>query len=118
MSLCTSPGCPNLVPFGKCDEHKAQARQDSDRKRPHAAARGYDHKWQRFRADYLSRHRECEGDTCMRLPWWNRPDATDVDHSDGLGPHGPRGYDESNLQALCHACHSAKTARHDGGFGR
>ncbi|WP_423837057.1 HNH endonuclease [Sutterella wadsworthensis] len=43
--------------------------------------------------------------------------ATDVDH---IKPH--RGdpillFDEKNLQALCHACHSRKTASEDGGFG-
>ena len=27
-------------------------------------------------------------------------------------------YDERNLQALCHECHSRKTATEDGGFGR
>nr|DAE96978.1 MAG TPA: HNH endonuclease [Caudoviricetes sp.] len=43
--------------------------------------------------------------------------ATEVDH---IIPH--RGdqklfWDMSNWQALCHNCHSAKTAREDGGFG-
>lgn len=27
-------------------------------------------------------------------------------------------WDERNLQGLCHSCHSRKTAREDGGFGR
>jgi 5-methylcytosine-specific restriction protein A len=118
LALCVVTGCSNLVTSGKCAEHMAEQSKDNNARRPNAAARGYDHKWRRFRADYLSRHRECEGDACMRLPWWQRPNATDVDHIDGLGPHGPRGYDEANLQALCHACHSAKTVAHDGGFGR
>jgi 5-methylcytosine-specific restriction protein A len=43
--------------------------------------------------------------------------ATDVDH---IIPH--RGnqklmWDQSNWQALCHACHSRKTASEDRGFG-
>ena len=44
--------------------------------------------------------------------------ATDVDH---IIPHkGDRSllYDERNLQALCHECHSRKTFFEDGGFGR
>jgi 5-methylcytosine-specific restriction protein A len=44
--------------------------------------------------------------------------ATEVDHK---VPH--RGdqdlfWDTSNWQSLCKPCHSAKTAREDGGFGR
>jgi len=117
LSLCTTPGCGALVQSGKCDAHRKQARKESDAQRPHASARGYDHKWRAFRASFLSRHRECEGPRCMALPWWQRPDATDVDHVDGKGPLGPRGYDESNLMALCHACHSHITATRDGGFG-
>lgn len=42
-------------------------------------------------------------------------------HVDHIRPH--RGdyrlfMDEANLQTLCETCHSAKTAREDGGFGR
>jgi hypothetical protein len=40
-----------------------------------------------------------------------------VDHRDGLGPNGPRGYDESNWCAMSASCHSRKTASRDGGFG-
>ena len=43
--------------------------------------------------------------------------ATDVDH---IIPHKGNEdlmWDEENLQALCHACHSRKTAAEDGGFG-
>lgn len=42
--------------------------------------------------------------------------ATDVDH---IVPREQGGSDQwSNLQALCHSCHSKKTATEDGGFGR
>jgi len=45
-------------------------------------------------------------------------EATDVDH---MMPHrGDPGlmYANENVQSLCHECHSRKTAREDGGFGR
>lgn len=117
-SLCVVTGCPNMVPHGRCEDHRLEARRESDRKRPSASARGYTYKWAQHARDYLRRHRECMSVECVQLPWWSRPAATDVDHLDGHGPNGPRGYDDTNLQALCHACHSKKTATQDGGFGR
>ena len=39
--------------------------------------------------------------------------ATDVDHMDG----NPYNNDPGNLRALCHPCHSSKTARQDGRWG-
>lgn len=62
-------------------------------------------------------HPLCECEHCQQLPPWARQQATDVDHIDGLGPLGPRGYDWDNLQALSHAHHSHKTATFDGGYG-
>jgi 5-methylcytosine-specific restriction protein A len=43
--------------------------------------------------------------------------ATDVDHKTPCKPNDPKFWDESNWQRLCHAHHSIKTAREDGGFG-
>lgn len=43
--------------------------------------------------------------------------ATHVDHVVPLERGGAR-FDEGNLQPLCAPCHSRKTARQDGGFGR
>jgi 5-methylcytosine-specific restriction enzyme A len=62
--------------------------------------------WYKVRAEYLRAHPHCErcGDV-----------ATDIDH---ITPRSQGGTDDwSNLQALCHSCHSHKTARYDGGFG-
>jgi 5-methylcytosine-specific restriction endonuclease McrA len=42
--------------------------------------------------------------------------ATHVDHIRSRRAGGAA-LDPSNLQALCHSCHSRKTARRDGGFG-
>lgn len=117
-SLCTK-GCGTLVyGGGQCPDCLRETRADRDRGRPSSAARGYDSKWQRTRAEFLADHTTCECAECELLPYWNRPAATDVDHIDGLGPKGPRGHDFSNLQALTHGHHSRKTATQDGGFGR
>ena len=75
------------------------------RNRPSSAKRGYDGRWRRFRAEYLRTRPYCEA------PWGCGKPAVDVHHLDGEGPNGPRGFDPSNLQPLCHECHAEITAR-------
>jgi len=108
--VCNKPGCPTLTTTRHCPAHTQQQRRVSDSRRPNSRARGYDAKWEATRADHLTLEPWCQHPHCTRP-------ATDVDHIDGLGPLGPRGHDHDNLQSLCHPHHSAKTARHDGGFG-
>ncbi len=94
---CSVVGCPRPATVGgKCAGHAAQ----QERQRGSAAARGYGQRWRRIRDKYLAAH-----------PWCVRcgARATDVDH---IRPRRQGGSDDdSNLQALCHACHSAKTMR-------
>lgn len=126
MIICSYPGCRRPVPRGQkfCEKHQAagerieaqrKAARDAHRfkQRGSAAARGYGRKWQRLRDRFLAEHPFCV--ECMKKGILTM--ATDVDH---IRPHhGDPGllYDEDNLQALCHACHSRKTASEDGGFG-
>lgn len=117
-SICTSHDCGTLVyGGGKCPSCLAQSRREAEKRRPQGHGRVYDTRWHAFAKRYLRNHPQCECPQCAALPQWQRPEATDVDHVDGLGPNGPRGYDESNLCAMSHAHHSSKTAREDGGFG-
>ena len=45
--------------------------------------------------------------------------STDVDHIIPIeGQKDPLFFDVENVQALCHSCHSKKTASIDGGYGR
>ena len=118
-SICTNHGCGQLVyGGGRCAECLAETRRESDRGRPNGTQRGWSKEWAKFRIAYLADHPWCTSAKCSALPLWNRPEATDVDHIDGSGRNGPRAYDLTNLQALCHPCHSEKTVMHDGGFGR
>lgn len=93
--MCTTPGCPNFaVRFGVC----AQCAAQRERQRGSAASRGYDGGWRKLRRLFLQSN-----------PWCARcgAPATDVDH---IIPRSAGGIDDwGNLQALCHACHSAKT---------
>jgi 5-methylcytosine-specific restriction enzyme A len=86
-------------------------------KRGSAHARGYTRQWQRFRLRVLADVGRAEfpvgGPLCPC-----GAEAVDVDH---ITPHrGDYGllYANGNVQSLCKECHSRKTVREDGGFGR
>ena len=126
LCLCKFPGCRKPVPRGEgyCPLHKAkgeerEAKANAERMKRRAEAkgsaaeRGYGYRWRKLRARFLADHPLCE--ECLRAG--RAVAATDVDH---IIPH--RGnpdlmWDEENLQALCHSCHSRKTASEDGGYG-
>lgn len=88
---------PHGQPAGRRPDH-----------RPSAARRGYGDDWRRLRDRFLATHPTCR---C------GRP-ATCVDHVASIHQAPHRRLDPSNLQAMCAACHNAKTIRSDGGFGR
>jgi 5-methylcytosine-specific restriction enzyme A len=98
----------------KCETHAAQVRAELDARRGSAASRGYNHAWRKFRAAYLGRHPLCRA--CQ--DGGRITEAREVDHIVPLKLAPDRKYDETNLQALCTPCHSAKTASEDGGFGK
>jgi 5-methylcytosine-specific restriction enzyme A len=112
-SVCVTPGCPNEPWRGKCRE----CRRKADLRRPNANARGYTSEWSRVAKAYLADHPLCECDGCLLIAPSQRPKSEHVDHRDGLGPNGPRGFDPENFMAMSHPCHSRKTAKADGGFG-
>ena len=62
--------------------------------------------WQKLRASVLRESPLCE--YCLSRSLVTQ--ATDVDHIDGHPGNNGR----SNLQALCHSCHSLKTAADHG----
>lgn len=104
--LCSHPGCSSDAIRNRqfCAPHAAtrdQAhRQQKDKGRPSASARGYDVKWRRIRAMFL-RHNP----VCLHC---SRP-AEEVDHIIPLAQNGTNKWD--NLQPLCKSCHSKKTGR-------
>lgn len=100
--LCSYAGCGQLAERGatRCAQHRAD---DRDRLSPDR--RGYDRRWKRFRAWFLQANPFCVD--C--LPGRVEP-ATEVHHIHKLAAGGER-LDPSNCMALCHACHSRRTAR-------
>lgn len=114
LKPCAHPGCGALTRTVYCDAHRPR---DQDRRGAAAA------KWRRLydldvwkhhlRPNQLLREPYCRACTAKGIrehrPELLRVPATDVDH---ITPH--RGnmrlfLDPSNLQSLCHSCHSRKT---------
>src|SRR5512139_1919817 len=108
---CAAPGCAELVQSGAyCTTHQPAIKREDDR--PTAHERGYGATWRVIRLAHLRREPVC------RDPYHKHPEqlipATDVDH---IVPRSAGGTDEdSNLQSLCHECHSYKTAVQSSGW--
>lgn len=79
-----------------------------------SAERGYGWRWRRARTRFLRDHPLC----AHCLDDGRTETATEVDHKVPHCGDDALMWDESNWQSLCKRCHSRKTAREDGGFGR
>ena len=112
---CAHRGCPAVVRGSRfCEEHKAEGR-GYDKVRGSSNDRGYGSRWATLRKMVLAAHPLCADPGGVHAANGEVVLATDVDH---IVPLQQGGTDElGNLQALCHSCHSIKTAREDGGFG-
>ncbi len=108
LKPCNKTGCNQLTREKYCSQHQ-DLNNIYDKSRGTAAQRGYNHRWRKARAYYLSKNPICV--RCNGI-------ANVVDH---ITPH--KGdyslfWDRDNWQPLCTPCHNRKTATEDGGFGR
>ena len=107
---CRHPGCPNLTRAGYCESHK-----------PRQAARRESAAWHSWyskpiwtddlRPAQLLREPFCR-ECARRYPPSDprhRTRATDVDHVVDHKGNWALFTDPSNLESLCHSCHSRKT---------
>lgn len=102
---CQYPGCYTLVPGGYCDRHRPRTRDRSEEAKAWRWMYGTP-VWKRLRGEQLLREPWCR--ECARRGVRTR--ATDVDHVRDHKGDWAVFTDESNLQSLCHSCHSRKTA--------
>ncbi len=113
--VCSWRGCSVVAVSGSlCPRHAAERAEQQrstaaafDKDRGSAASRGYGARWRALREAFLRKHPLCSH--CK-----DPTPATDVDHIVPLARGGTN--DWSNLQPLCHACHSRKTATSDSRF--
>jgi 5-methylcytosine-specific restriction protein A len=112
-TICRKGGCGALIDApGYCTRH-AQLKTGWNRTHGDktSAQRGYGYAWQQLRARVLRRDKglcQIKGPACRYV-------AREVDHKVNKAAARERGWtdaeidDESNLQAACTPCHSAKT---------
>jgi 5-methylcytosine-specific restriction protein A len=104
-SRCVEPGCGDFAPLGqaRCPTHAGDLVRDlhaGPHRRVYQTSR-----WAACRREVLARDPVCVA--CGLVP------STEVDHVERLQDVIARGgdpYDLDNLMALCHDCHSRKTA--------
>lgn len=111
---CRKSGCNVLTSDTYCEQHKKERQTMQNAYRKTAHERGYTSKWSKASKGYLLINPWCT--ECLKLGRYEA--ATETDH---IIPH--KGdmklfWDKNNWQGLCHSCHSKKTAKEDGGFGR
>lgn len=107
MQFCGEPGCGVLVQGGKCPTHAPRAAARLTRQVYAQAHRWYvSSRWQRLRADILRRDPFCR--TCLLTGL--RTLTVDIDHIHKHQGQALLFWDRENLQGLCKACHTRKTA--------
>jgi len=74
----------------------------------------YNYRWKQVREDWLRANPLCV--ICMENGIITP--AKEVDHIVAHKGNYAMFWDNGNLQSLCKSCHSTKTAKEDGGFGR
>ena len=105
---CRHPGCSALVLDGYCDAHRPK--RESDRSEEAKSWR-----WMYQTPEWTDDLRPTQ---LLREPFCRicaqhgrRVRATDVDHIVDHKGNWDKFSDRSNLESLCHSCHSRKTAR-------
>ena len=104
---------PN-APKTHLQRQRASGMLPPSRRRESSCKRGYGRSWRKARDLFLRQHPLCK--LCMEDG--RREPATCVDHVAAHKGDMAVFWDSSKWQALCTPCHSGKTAREDGGFGR
>lgn len=105
---CRHPGCSVLVRGGYCDEHQPKRIDQRSEESKSWRWMYQTAKWKdELRPEQLMREPFCR--ECAR--YGLRVRATDVDHIVDHKGDWHVFCDATNLESLCHPCHSRKTAR-------
>ena len=110
--FCAHPGCPVLVEKGRCPKHEEQHREEQKRYgRQTAAKRGYDARWQKFRAAFLSDPANVLCRDCQEAIPPRATLATEVHHLRKVRDAPEEILNAENCRPLCKVHHQIRTAR-------
>lgn len=111
---CSYPGCPKLVDGQYCDEHKKLTDKQYNRYGRDEFTKNFykTHEWLYVRKRQLEQQPFCE--ECLKEG--KRVKAKMVDHIKPI-KQGGEIFAPSNLQSLCWACHSRKSAEEGSRWG-
>lgn len=122
---CLTQGCPNVGTKEGRGYCQPCARR-RDQRRGSRQERGYSERWLRASERFRAQHPICgerqdgelypEHSRCVRENIVTQ--ATEVDHIVAHRGNKALFWNRANWQSLCHPCHSTKTAREGGGFGK
>lgn len=105
---CARSGCPNVVDRGYCDSCRPRSPAAvKERLRGSSWSRGYDAAWIRFREWFIRRHPLCVD--CLAKDFIKATE--EVHHVLKVAEHLELRLVENNCMALCHDCHSSRTAK-------
>lgn len=116
---CATPGCPALVPPGtrRCQAHqRQQQRQYNQQQRPAGHAFYQSAEWRAFRKQALA----TLGTTCVQCGAdGSQPYVViELDHIKSIEEAPGLALEISNVRPLCRRCHSSRTAREQGRWGK
>lgn len=97
---CLHYGCPELVPYGYCIDHKPAAKYERQQHKRSSHSRGYGAAWRKVRSQVLLRDRIC-------VAGWTCGGRHLANHCDHIIPKELGGLDTmDNLRGLCSGCHT------------
>lgn len=107
--LCTKSGCKTLVDVtdSRCPKHPFAGRGERKSNQYSWDANYYTNRWKKLRLTQMTKNPLCENCLAMGM---TRPGAI-ADHIKEARDHPELFFSLSNLQTLCHGCHSHKTTK-------
>lgn len=124
LKICNFAGCPvrTVNVGGFCDTHQNEPKRRQEARVEAEPWRKWYHwsAWRRLKERFRAEKPEVAGICQGTNPLDGLPCRKPAQHTDHVVPHKGSWelfIDMSNLQGLCHECHSRKTAEEDGGFG-
>lgn len=100
LKQCANSNCNNLSDQNYCIEHRKEADSLYIQHRTASGRSVYDTQWKLLSKSYITLHPLCV--VCGEI-------AKDVDHIIPVRIAPEKMYDVSNLQSMCHKCHSKKS---------